>query len=219
MWRAFLAEIKYIPFVYCNPDRCLVEVHPGSQVFYGVPWGLSCLSCKTYPCSFVSHVEEKPLSFLSDPKRKTLSEETNLGMLQNFGTALNPSNGPMNSTCAKDLRGCSLNDPVFACSVCHCPAVLTFVENPDNGDDIAPLLWPPLRIRPLCARDFAALGTGWSQCHRAASKSTSTLHPVMSFSLSLSSKSQWCTFEIDLKRTALLVHVAWNEKSQNNFTK
>ena len=46
------------------------------------PGRLRRLSCKTSPYCFARHVEEKPFHFLIDPERKTLSEETNLSMLQ-----------------------------------------------------------------------------------------------------------------------------------------
>ena len=47
-----------------------------------VPGRLCCLPCKISPCCFFRHVEDKPFCFISHPKRKTLSDETDLGMFQ-----------------------------------------------------------------------------------------------------------------------------------------
>ena len=211
---------------------------PGfTSIIYSMefPGRLCCLSCKTSPYCFARHVEEKPWSFLSDPKRKTLSEETNLGTLQNLAPAPHWTHGmvlwcPMNSnTCAKDLRSCSLNQ------------MHTFTRH--SGRSFCLLRVPLSSFVDLCGKSWqwwwhCALFCGgphwgsnplWSRfCNSGHRLIPVPPHgvkinfyppPVMSFSLSLTSKSQWCTFEIDLKLTALLVDVAWKEKSQNKFTK
>ena len=106
-------------------------------------------------------------------------------------------------------------DTVLACSVCQYAVLSTFAENPDNGDDIVPFFVMALRIQPLCGQAFATLGASWFQCRFFSKPRVKiNLYPpaVMSVFLSLTSKSQWCTIEIDLKLTVLLVHVAWKRR-------
>ena len=99
-----------------------------------LPGRLCCLPCKISPYCCVRHVEEKPFRFLIDSKRKTLSEETNLGMLQikKLGTPLNPWNGPTLALKTFEVVHCirctvsPATDAVFACSVCHSSASSTW---------------------------------------------------------------------------------------------
>ena len=201
MWRTFLAEINYIPFVYCNPYRCLVEVHSFMEGC------LACLARFTHVVSSVMLKRNLWVFWAILKERPCQKKPIWVCLLQNFGTPLNPSNGPMNSTCAKDLRGCSLNDTVFACSVCHCAALSTFVGKSWQW-------WWHCAEEPALVEIFRNSGRRLIPMPPRGAKINLYPPKVMSFSLSVTSKSLSCTFETDLLLTALLVVVAWKEKSQ-----
>ena len=168
---------------------------PGSQVSYGFmysmefPGSLYCLSCKISPCCFVRHVEE------------------NLDMIQNL--APHWTHGMVLWTPTLALKTfevvqwikCALSSFVDFCEILtwwwYCAL---FCGGPHWGSN------------------SGAVPNFFSQ-PRGVKINLYPLQQWCLFFLCLMSKSQWCTFEIDLKRTALLVDVARKEKSQNKFIK